>query len=674
MLHLPRSQIVRHVSTKAIVTYDQSFKKTYKKPVSKKAITPRVVKQLNDSNPHQSFNLNNIPSDRASFFFQSIATKQAKEYKDILKFDGNLPPKPQQWLCKPGWYRYTPHNPPEKVEYPPEDLIVFDVERLYKISQYPTLATACSKTAWYGWVSKYIAYPNSIDPTDMIVLNPENKTKVVVAHNAGFDRAQVIDGYRINSDVSNTFFLDTLALYFAGYSFYTRENMKSLSRFDPFLEEFFENNEDTTFYNKTIKKNTTLKALYERFVPNAELDKDLRAEFDATDKKIIIKRFQSLMNYCSDDTAATFELLMQLYPRFEKKILHPSQLVGLKEIGNSKVVVDPLKWQKYQNDNETLAKSALANSKKQILKFAKSQNIALVKVPAFTSTTLKDLLPIKWKPPFEHGSADPGFLKNSKSLLYKRLQPLWENGSFQTENSDIMKFIDYYYSSSFWTSNKKRVQETPINYFKRKEYGTILPMVKSIGDCDLSPVEPLWLSNPSENSIGAPVDKLFTEPQGFKTIGIKLDHDWLKSIILSQDLKKVSPFIIREHFEKLKVEYLYNLLTGVQEIFSHLKIRKFHLLTTFNKELKYIIEESNYERGQVALEIVEYWVKSMVSNQTGIGFDERPYKTLSERADKLFKGVGHITFNQVKPSNQSWSFKKYVGLVEIQNYLKKSGR
>ena len=50
--------------------------------------------------------------------------------------------------------RYTKDgNPPEQVPYPLEDTLVFDVEVMYKISNYPVMATCASNEAWYSWVS-----------------------------------------------------------------------------------------------------------------------------------------------------------------------------------------------------------------------------------------------------------------------------------------------------------------------------------------------------------------------------------------------------------------------------------------------------------------------------------------------------------------------------------------
>lgn len=52
-----------------------------------------------------------------------------------------LPQIPDKWVFKSGWYRYTPGLEPEKVPHPLENTVSFDVECLYKMSSFPTLAT-----------------------------------------------------------------------------------------------------------------------------------------------------------------------------------------------------------------------------------------------------------------------------------------------------------------------------------------------------------------------------------------------------------------------------------------------------------------------------------------------------------------------------------------------------
>ncbi|KAH3836065.1 hypothetical protein DPMN_109434 [Dreissena polymorpha] len=54
----------------------------------------------------------------------------------------------------PGWVRYGADGIPEPVEYPPDDVLVFDVEVVVEEGNYPTMATAVSDKYWYGMLTK----------------------------------------------------------------------------------------------------------------------------------------------------------------------------------------------------------------------------------------------------------------------------------------------------------------------------------------------------------------------------------------------------------------------------------------------------------------------------------------------------------------------------------------
>lgn len=62
---------------------------------------------------------------------------------------------PKSWIIKQGWHRYGLHGEgePIAVEYPKENLLVFDVETLPKISPYPVMATCRSENFLYCWIS-----------------------------------------------------------------------------------------------------------------------------------------------------------------------------------------------------------------------------------------------------------------------------------------------------------------------------------------------------------------------------------------------------------------------------------------------------------------------------------------------------------------------------------------
>ena len=82
--------------------------------------------------------------------FRQLATKQTEDYvilADRLK-NSKIPNKPTEWKYCAGWTKYGPEGETTKVDFPEEDVCVFDVEVLVQEGNYPTMATALSDKYW----------------------------------------------------------------------------------------------------------------------------------------------------------------------------------------------------------------------------------------------------------------------------------------------------------------------------------------------------------------------------------------------------------------------------------------------------------------------------------------------------------------------------------------------
>ncbi|MEQ2167124.1 hypothetical protein GOODEAATRI_000913 [Goodea atripinnis] len=82
--------------------------------------------------------------------FRILAEKQSLPYLEAAtKLQrADLPPMPQEWSWEIGWTRYGPAGESEKVDFPDESALVFDVEVCTTEGQCPTLAVALSPTNW----------------------------------------------------------------------------------------------------------------------------------------------------------------------------------------------------------------------------------------------------------------------------------------------------------------------------------------------------------------------------------------------------------------------------------------------------------------------------------------------------------------------------------------------
>lgn len=178
--------------------------------------------------------------------FWNIGEKQSGPYRKLLeKLINNVPEIPKTWLFEPGWVRYT-KNGYEKVAFPKEDALVLDVEVCLSEGDMPTLGTAVSNEAWYGWVSPDLVHDNKKTTinrnyaTDRLIPLESNEKepgyklnnflkipRIVVGHNVSFDRARVKEQYWLEK--TGLRFMDTMSMHVSvsGVTSYQRALLKS---------------------------------------------------------------------------------------------------------------------------------------------------------------------------------------------------------------------------------------------------------------------------------------------------------------------------------------------------------------------------------------------------------------------------------------------------------------
>lgn len=327
--------------------------------------------------------------------FHRIGAKSADPYlqmaESFLGLGSVTParPKPSTWLLQPGWTRYEPGKPPEPVPFPMEDELVFDVEVLYKILPYATLATAVSKTAWYGWVSPALvqfrddpdASIENVDFEHLMPFDTHLKPKLLVGFNVSFDRQRVLDEYHIKQ--SKAFYLDTMALHIAlsgicsqqRPTWHRHRKSKTLlegldheAASEESLDSVFGLTDDVVD-NKTLLAADVARELVDdpwlsKGAPNSlanvadfhcgiKLDKQDREFFATKDPNEIVENFASLMDYCAKDVDATYAVSVKLFPEFRKKVAHPVSFAVLRHMGLL-MLPTTKKWDQYIEQAEAV--------------------------------------------------------------------------------------------------------------------------------------------------------------------------------------------------------------------------------------------------------------------------------------------------------------------------------
>ncbi|CCD25198.1 DNA-directed DNA polymerase gamma MIP1 NDAI_0E03810 [Naumovozyma dairenensis CBS 421] len=339
-----------------------------------------------------SFELPKLQGNSLDEHFQKLGHFASEPYKTMAlnKFT-TIIPKPLQWVRTPGWTRYEPNKKPEQVPYPKETTIVFDVETMYKLSPYPTLATAVSDKAWYSWCSPYICDADTTNDSDeikhLVPLGDNTTTpRLIIGHNVGYDRARVLEEY--NFKPSKTFFLDTQSLHVATSGLCSRQRpmfvqmkkkRKLLEEEEAKVEESMRTTTETedtdgiTGISTSSLNNleeeedpwlnvSTMNSLSDvaLFHCGIKMDKEPRDYFASLDKTIVVENFQKLMTYCSDDVDATSRVFDKVLRMFLKKCPHPVSFGALRALSSFILPTTETAWNNYiQNAEELYQNSKL---------------------------------------------------------------------------------------------------------------------------------------------------------------------------------------------------------------------------------------------------------------------------------------------------------------------------
>lgn len=306
--------------------------------------------------------------------FTRIGYEAAQPYLDMAErffsSDLKLPKQPNKWEFQSGWFRYAPGKKPEKVDFPLEKELVFDVEVMYKASPYAVLCTAVSPEAWYGWVSPVLT-GESKNWNQLIPFNTQIDEKLLIGYNVSYDRARILEEYNIKE--SKAFFLDGMALHIAlsGICSQQRPAWVKHKKHKVALEET--GTEDTDLGAADTESDFSLTDLARELTEDPwlnkgatnslanvaefhcgiKLAKDIRDTFATEDKSDVVDNFQGLMDYCALDVTATYQVTKKLFPQFRERNPHPVSFAALKSLGKL-FLPTTRKWDQYLESAEAV--------------------------------------------------------------------------------------------------------------------------------------------------------------------------------------------------------------------------------------------------------------------------------------------------------------------------------
>ncbi|KAK6350090.1 DNA-directed DNA polymerase gamma mip1 [Orbilia brochopaga] len=293
------------------------------------------------------------------------------------------PPPPKEWNMETsGWTKYDRHGNATK-DCPPsaEEMLVFDVEVLYKISPYPVIACALSPTAWYSWISPWVLGKSSSSKHLIPLGNPDQK-RILVGHNVSYDRARIAEEY--NMKQTGTFFLDTMSLHAAVNGMCSRQRptwikhrknkelKEKLSEgVDPQLSAMVEQAASELETELWIE-NSSINSLRDvaHFHCNITISKETRDMMsEMTDPQQLKAKLRQCLDYCAADVRVTHEVYKKVLPKFLETCPHPVSFSALRHMGTLLLPVNS-SWTNYINTSEKTYEDLLRKVRDHLVSLA----------------------------------------------------------------------------------------------------------------------------------------------------------------------------------------------------------------------------------------------------------------------------------------------------------------
>uniref|UniRef100_A0A3Q3A0S6 DNA polymerase subunit gamma-1 n=1 Tax=Kryptolebias marmoratus TaxID=37003 RepID=A0A3Q3A0S6_KRYMA len=313
--------------------------------------------------------------------FRILAEKQSLPYLEAATklLRAELPLMPQEWSWEVGWTRYGPSGESQKVDFPDESALVFDVEVCTSEGQCPTLAVALSPTNWYSWCSKRLieerySWSNQLILADLIPLEtPSNsarppggqwKERLVIGHNVSFDRSYIKEQYLLKG--SKMRFMDTMSFHMAisGLTGFQRTLwMASKLGKKRGLQEI------GSWDWVNISSINNLADVHALYVGGPPLQKEAREIFVKGTMTDVRNNFQELMQYCALDVEATHQVFTEQLPLFMERCPHPVTFAGMLEMGVSYLPVNQ-NWGRYLEDSQDIYEELQREMKKSLMSLA----------------------------------------------------------------------------------------------------------------------------------------------------------------------------------------------------------------------------------------------------------------------------------------------------------------
>jgi len=300
--------------------------------------------------------------------FFKLGSNYCSQVKSLCQdfSSSKLPTTPTNWSTLPGWTRYDKDGKWTRIDFPPDSLLVLDVEVSVTSNNLPVIATAVSSSHWYSWTHPAISDTSFVfkegfhSLKDLIPIGRfNNETRVIIGHNVSYDRSFLEEQYDIDLDMTR--FLDTMSLHqcISGLTGYQRALSTSYQSAlkkginEAILNDLFRiKGQPNPILWRDFGTLNSLKDVYEFYCRKSDksltsLSKEDRNVFVEGTLDDIRADIQNLISYCAKDVKATRQVFLKQWPLFLERCPHPVTLAGMLEMSIMYLPVNGNNWNTY---------------------------------------------------------------------------------------------------------------------------------------------------------------------------------------------------------------------------------------------------------------------------------------------------------------------------------------
>ena len=339
-----------------------------------------------DDSPPIAFDAPAIHGESLDEHFHRLGLDASEPYLQYAKtfVRANTPDRPKKWIRRSGWTKYNGDGSTEVVDAPQEEMLSFDVEVLYKESNFAVMACAASPNAWYAWLSPYLLGETD-NEKQLIPLGDPAKPRIVVGHNIGYDRARVKEEYDIKQ--TRNFFIDTMSLHVAVNGMCSRQrptwmkHKKNKDLRDKMASDHNSVELQTMLESKMLSEEeeelwvgrSSINSLRDvaKFHCGVTIDKSQRNYFGELDRNGIVQKLDELLDYCAADVAITHKVYQKVFPNFLETCPHPVSFGALRHLSSVILPVNE-SWDTYIQRAEATYQQRLQDVGERLIKLTET--------------------------------------------------------------------------------------------------------------------------------------------------------------------------------------------------------------------------------------------------------------------------------------------------------------